>query len=284
MMQFSGTPEEKWKELCDSSFNVASLPVYVVSTLPGTSSESNCTFVIEDPWGYKRAISRIASFPVAMAFDPRYALSVSDAQLCMGVFDAYVHVLEQCIRPDSRDLTNDGLCISIVSTLLYLHEKIIDGSFTSGDLVKFSRVSSIILDGFSLARGLPVDAVTHEIATFLSRHFKMQHAATLACVLPEYLEHESCVGKYNRFRHVMKESVSALDSFRGRNVHRDFNLRDHIAGAGLIGCAYELKVDGDFEAAIGAFVNERIGFWESKGVSAPSVRQILDKVLKTINA
>ena len=129
MAQYEGDSETKWEKLVASPFDVSAIPLVAVSTVPGTSSESNSTFVISDPKGYKRAIAKIGCFPIAMAFDPSFSGGVSTTQLHLGMFDAFTHVLEQFIRPEPVCLTNDGLCISMTATLLDLHQRLLNDSF-----------------------------------------------------------------------------------------------------------------------------------------------------------
>ena len=283
MAQFEGNAEEKWGSLVSTPFDATAIPLVVVSTVPGTSSESNSTFVISDPKGYKKAIARIGCFPLAMAFDPVFSVGVSVRQLHLGMFDALMHVLEQSIRPELVCLTNDGLCISMVATLLDLHHRLLVGSFEKNDLVRYSRISSVIIDGSLLGRGVHVDSVTHEIATFLSCHFEMAHGATLACVLPEYLDHPANRSKKARFESLMAQSVSAVNLFYGQSVIPDvFDLHQYISETGIVESCY-VPLGGAIEdAEIVSFMNERDAFWSQKSVDKIDAEKILRTVLKNI--
>jgi len=281
---FPGNAEEKWAQLLASPFDTPALPIAVISSLPGTSSESNSTFVVKDARRNKRAISKLHCFPRVMAFDPRFAATLPRRQLHLSMFDAYMHVLEQCIRPDPVCLVNDGLCITALSTILDLHRRLVSGEFADEDLLRFSRISSFIIDGATLGRGVTVDAVTHEIAVFLSAHFPMAHGETLARVLPEYLAHPANAGKRARFEQLMARSVTALNAFHGKSVIADFELHRHIAESGILGQPVAGGRAPIGETEIAAFLDERDAFWQQKGVAKEDVGEVLRRTIQRLDA
>ena len=284
MAQYEGDAEAKWTKLAASPFDTAAIPLAVVSTVPGASSESNSTFVIVDPKGYKRPMARINCFPLVMAFDPAFSAGITAAQLHKGMFDAFTHVLEQCIRPERVCLTNDGVCISAISTLFDLSHRLLDGNFAQADLLRYARISSIILDSSTLGRGVEVDSVTHEIAIFLSAHFAMAHGSTLAAVLPEYLDHPASIAKRQRFEHLTRQSVAAVNAFYGRDVLPSFDVRRHIAEIGIVDARPARCSDGSLEPAIRQFIDERETFWAQKRVETRDVEAILRTVLARLHA
>lgn len=284
MAQFDGTAFEKWEKLKGSSFDIPSISLYVVSTVPGTSSESNSVCVITDPTGYKCAISKASSFPVCMAFDPSHSRSLPLQQIHRGLFDAYVHVLEQCIRDDVVCIINDNLCVAAITTILDLHHRLLNAAFTDEDLVRFSRISSFIIDSSTLGRGVVVDAVTHELATFLSGHFPMSHSTTLACVLPDYLAHSSNTGKRGRFDYLMERATSSVNAFYNRNVLLPFDLHRFIAESSIVESHYERQSIDSIDRSIRLFLDERDKFWKQKCISKSDAEEVLRKVLRTLNA
>lgn len=281
---FPGSAEQKWQQLLSAPFNAPALPIFVVSTLPGTSSETNSGFVIKDASQYKRAISKINCFPQATAFDPKFASTVPTAQIRLSMFDAYVHVLEQSIRPDGACSLNDGLCVTAFSALLDLNQRTLDKSFSTEDLLRFSRLSSFIIDGATLGRGVPLDFVTHELAVFLSAHFQLAHGKTLACVLPNYLSHPANEQKCLRFECLMNRSVAALNELRGETVLCSFDLRRHIAEAGIVCRAPQIDSNADLDSKIASFIDQREAFWPQRGVTKKIAEEVLRNAISELNA
>lgn len=281
---FSGNAEAQLQQLLNTPFDVPALPIFVVSTLPGTSSEANSGFVIKDASDYKRAVSKIHCFPKVTAFDPRFASTVPAAQVRLSMFDAYVHVLEQSIRPEGACPLNDGLCVTAIAALIDLHRRSLAHGFTPADLLRFSRLSSFIIDGATLGRGVPLDFVTHELAVFLSAHFQMPHGATLACVLPQYLEHPANAKKRLRFELLMNRSEAAINEHPGSTAPPGFDLRRHIAEAGIVCQARRTNPQSDLDAEMAAFLTEREAFWRQRGVTKQIAEDVLRQAIAEIHA
>lgn len=284
MAQYDGDASARWEGLVASPFDVAAIPLFVINTVPGASSESNGNFVMSDPRGYKHPLARLRSFPVAMAFDPRFAAGLAPSQIQKGLFDALTHVLEQCLRPEPVCPINDGLCVTAMAALLDLHRCLLEGSFGDDQLMRFSRISSIALDSATLGRGVEPDSITHELGVFLSAHFPMAHGATLAAVLPEYLDHPASAGKRQRLGHLAGLAVASVNAFYGREALPAFDLRRHIAASGIVEAPYRQKTDADLDAAIAAFVDERDAFWSRKKVKGDDMRAVLGEVVARLHA
>ncbi len=284
MSFFQGDAINRWVSLKNSAFDTPALDLMVVSTVPGTSSESNNGFVISDPDGFKAAFSKKYTFPKVMAFDPALSSSLSETQLQLGLFDALVHVAEQCIRTDRMDLTNDGFCIAALSTLLDLHRRLVNGAFDSDDLLRFSRISTHIIDSATLGRGVSVDFVTHELAVFLSGYLKIPHASTLACVFPEYLEHPAHAPYRIRFEQLMQLAVQQINGFYHQNMCTHFNLRQHISQSRLIPNQVEWVRDQPSRLDVENYLRSRSGFFEKKSVSLEAAHEILLNAMERLHA
>lgn len=284
MARFEGDAAVRWSRLLASPFDVAAIPLYVINTVPGASSESNGGFVMSDALGYKRPMSRLNSFPVATAFDPRFSVGLAPAQLQKGLFDALTHVLEQCLRPEPVCPINDGLCVTAIAAILDLQRSLSEGVFGEEQLMRLSRISTIALDSATLGRGVEPDSITHELGVFLSAHFPMAHASTLAAVLPEYLEHPSSAGKRKRLVHLTGLAVASVNACHGREVLPAFDLRRHIAATGIVPRPCRQKTDIDIDEAIAAFVDERDAFWTQRKVAKDDMRAVLRTVVARLDA
>ncbi len=284
MGMFQGDSLLKWQQLQSSSFDASAIELMVISTVPGTSSESNNAFVITNPEGYKTAFSKMRTFPKVMAFDPRWSKGLTERQLQLGLFDSLVHIAEQFIRPQSSDLTNDGLCIALMATLLDLHDRLVSGFFDDHDLTRFSRASSIIIDSATLGRGTSLDFVTHELAVFISAHIPLPHAATLACVFPYYLEYPGHEDYHHRFQKLMNQATLQVNSFREQHVLPTFNLREHIMRSELVPKNLKISRSTEFKDRIDLFIRDRSAFWSQKLVHVDVIRAILNQVLEHLSA
>lgn len=166
------------------------LPLGVILTLPGTGSEMNAGAVISRrAVNEKRYFTSPKVFPLFSILDPETTFSLPKTQTANGILDAYVHVLEQYLTyPDNAPL-QDRQSESILLTLME----------TAGVLLKNPRdyparatimwCATNALNGL-ISCGVPQDWATHMIGHELTIGFGLDHAASLAVILPALLRHQ----------------------------------------------------------------------------------------------
>ncbi|MGL5122775.1 MAG: iron-containing alcohol dehydrogenase [Fusobacteriaceae bacterium] len=174
------------KELVYSGHNgvtlKSALPIGTVVTLPATGSEMNSGGVItlgKD----KLAISNPLTFPVFSILDPTLTYTLPPTQVANGIIDTFIHTIEQYltypINATFQDRTSEG----ILKTMIEIGRKTIDNP-TNYDLrANLVWNSTMALNGL-IGAGVPQDWSTHILGHELTAVFGIDHAKTLAVVLP----------------------------------------------------------------------------------------------------
>ncbi len=163
------------------------LPVGVVLTAPGTGSESNPHGAISNrAKGQKQLFSSPACLPKFAILDPEVTFSLPQRQVANGVADAFVHVLEQYLTYPDGGLLSDRLAESVLLTLLDVGPKTVADAGNYDLRANFMWCANLALNGL-LGLGVPQDWTTHHIGHELTALFEIEHARTLAVVLPAVL-------------------------------------------------------------------------------------------------
>ncbi len=182
--EFAGEP---WDILIRQAPVQSAVPLGVVMTLPATGSESNAFAVISrSSTQEKYAFSSPLIFPRFAVLDPEVTFSLPARQIGNGIVDAFVHVFEQYMTYPVGAPLQDRLSESILLTLLEVGPK------TLVEPKQYEYRSSLVwcttlgLNGL-IACGVPQDWATHMIGHELTAVYGLDHAQTLAVVLPGLL-------------------------------------------------------------------------------------------------
>lgn len=166
---------------------VSALPVGVVLTAPGTGSESNPHAAISNrATAQKQIISSSHCQPRFAILDPESTYSLSAHQRANGIVDAYVHVIEQYLTSRTGAVVADRLAEGL---LLSLHEcgpKAMLEPTNYEASANWMWGANLALNGL-IGQGVPQDWTTHHIGHELTALFGIEHARTLAAVLPAVL-------------------------------------------------------------------------------------------------
>lgn len=181
---FEGDP---WTILSHHAAIPKAVPLGAVLTLPATGSEMNTNAVISrSETQEKLAFSSAQVFPKFSVVDPETTYSLPPRQIANGVVDAFVHVMEQyCTFPNAAPL-QDRFAESILQTLVE------DGPRTLANPTDYDTRASVVwcatmaLNGL-IGQGVPQDWATHMIGHELTAFYGLDHAQTLALVLPNLL-------------------------------------------------------------------------------------------------
>jgi len=183
-IEFSGEP---WDILAKGAAVSSAVPIGVVLTLPATGSESNSFSVIS-----KQATKDKLPFasenvqPQFAVLDPNVMSSLPQRQLSNGIVDAFVHVVEQYLTYDVGAKVQDRYCEGLLLTLLEEGPKIFsaDNSYTVQANIMWSATQA--LNGL-IGVGVPQDWSTHMLGHEITALYQLDHAQTLAIVLPRML-------------------------------------------------------------------------------------------------
>jgi NADP-dependent alcohol dehydrogenase len=185
---FEGEP---WDLLAKQAAVKSAVPLAVILTLPATGSESNSFAVISRrATGEKLAFSSAHGYPRFAVLDPETTFSLPPRQVANGVVDAFVHTVEQYLTFPANAPRQDRFAESILQTLVEVGPGTLANP-TDYDLrANFVWSATMALNGL-IGQGVPQDWATHMIGHELTALFGIDHARTLAAVLPHLLRVQS---------------------------------------------------------------------------------------------
>ena len=182
------TPGDPWNLLARGTRVSAALPVGVVLTMPGTGSESNGAAAISNhETGQKLVFVSPLSFPRFAVLDPELTFSLPERQVSNGIVDAFVHVLEQYLTYPVGGTLSDRLAEAILLTLKELGPSALSSPKDYAVRANLMWAANLALNGL-IAQGVPQDWTTHHIGHELTALFGIDHARSLAAVLPALLD------------------------------------------------------------------------------------------------
>jgi len=161
------------------------VPFGTVLTLPATGSEMNSGAVItKEEHQEKLVFVSDYCFPQFSILDPSVVASLPKKQIANGVVDAFVHTLEQYIT-DSKTSSpiQDGFSETILKTLIEIGPKLFNDP-SNIDLAEQLMFSATMALNGLIGSGVSQDWATHMIGHELTATFEIDHAQTLAIVLP----------------------------------------------------------------------------------------------------
>ncbi len=181
-----------WKILTSYGAEIkAALPIGTVLTIPATGSEMNQNSVISRrATTEKLAFANDLVFPRFSALDPAFTLTLPDRQISNGVVDAFVHVMEQyCTRPSDAPI-QDGFSETILRTLVSEGPKALRKKDDLAVRANIMLSATMALNKL-ICIGVPEDWSTHLIGHEITALYGIDHAQSLAIVLPKLLKYKS---------------------------------------------------------------------------------------------
>src|SRR5450631_2666703 len=182
------TPVEPWNLLAKGARVTAALPWGVVLTMPGTGSESNGAAAISNrETGQKLVFVSPLCFPRFAVLDPELTFTLPERQVSNGIADAFVHVLEQYLTYPAGGVLSDRLAEAILLTLAEQGPLALSDPKNYEVRANLMWAANLALNGL-IAQGVPQDWTTHHIGHELTALFGIDHARSLAVVLPAVLD------------------------------------------------------------------------------------------------
>ncbi len=165
------------------------LPLGVVLTLPATGSESNGGAVITRRTTKEKLVfSSDAVYPRFAVLDPDVIKSLPEKQIANGLVDAFVHVCEQYLTFPAQAWVQDGYAEVLLRNLVNLALQF-KGRDNDSWRANFMWTANQALNGL-IGVGVPQDWATHMIGHELTAEYGIDHARTLAIVLPALLRNQ----------------------------------------------------------------------------------------------
>ena len=160
------------------------LPIGSVLTLPATGSEMNGTAVIsKEETQEKISFASTATFPRFSVLDPEVIFSLPANQVANGIVDAFIHVVEQYLTYPVNSPLQDRFAEAIMKTLVEEGPKVLANPTDYDAAANLMWCATMALNGL-IGLGVPQDWATHMIGHELTAYHGIDHARTLAIVLP----------------------------------------------------------------------------------------------------
>lgn len=183
---YDGDP---WQILQDTGASVKSaLPLGTVLTLPATGSEANGASVISRR-AQKAKLHFISPlvYPVFSVLDPETTFTLPARQIANGIGDAFCHTIEQYLTYPAQAAVQDTFAESILRVLITEGPKTLAHPTDYDARANLVWAATCALNGL-IGSGVPQDWSTHMIGHELTALHEIDHARTLAIILPNLLE------------------------------------------------------------------------------------------------
>lgn len=161
------------------------LPIGAVLTLAATGSEMNSGGVVtREATQEKFSFGSPVLFPKFSVLDPEFTFSLPPRQVANGIVDAYVHVMEQYLTYPVNSPVQDRFAEGILLTLIEEGLKAVKTETPDYEnRANLMWAATMALNGI-IGVGVKSDWSTHMIGHELTAFHGLDHAVTLAIVLP----------------------------------------------------------------------------------------------------
>ena len=182
---FAGDP---WDILAKRAKISSAIPFGSVLTLPATGSEMNNGAVITKRISNdKLAFSNRLLFPRFSILDPTKTYTLPPRQVANGVVDAFVHITEQYLTYPADAKVQDRFAEGLLLTLIEEGPKALQTPDDYAVRANLMWTATLALNGL-IGAGVPNDWATHMLGHELTALHGLDHAQTLAVVLPAMLQ------------------------------------------------------------------------------------------------
>ncbi|MTW35396.1 iron-containing alcohol dehydrogenase [Pseudoduganella danionis] len=180
---------EPWEIAEQGGANIRrALPIGTVLTLPATGSEmNNGAVVTRKATQAKLPFRNPLLFPQFSILDPSKTFTLPTKQVANGLVDAYVHTIEQYLTYPVQALVQDRFAEGLLQTLIEIAPQAVAAPDDYTTRANLMWTATLALNGL-IGAGVPQDWATHMIGHELTALYDIDHARTLAIVLPALLE------------------------------------------------------------------------------------------------
>lgn len=168
----------------------AALPFGSVLTLPATGSEMNYNSVITRyETREKLSFRNERVFPQFSILDPTKSYTLPPRQLANGIIDSFVHIVEQYLTYPAEGRPQDRFSEGLMQTLIEIGPVLLREPCNYELQANFMWTSSLAMNGL-IGAGVPEDWATHWIGHELTALHGLDHAQTLAIILPSVMQEQ----------------------------------------------------------------------------------------------
>ncbi len=186
-VNFAGDP---WDIMAKNQPFFSALPIGCVLTLPATGTESNGNSVItKAATQEKLAFGSPLVYPQFAILDPTTTYSLPQRQIANGAVDAFVHIMEQYLTYPVDAKVQDRFAEGLLMTLIEEGPRALKEPTNYAVRANVMWAATMALNGL-IGVGVPQDWATHMIGHEITAMHGLDHAQTLAIVLPAVMQHQ----------------------------------------------------------------------------------------------
>ncbi|MEN9918667.1 MAG: hypothetical protein RL662_1103 [Bacteroidota bacterium] len=175
---------DPWEILSKHAEVKQAIPFGTILTLSATGSEMNSGAVITKAATQdKLAFGSPLVYPQFSVLDPETTYSLPTKQISNGVIDSFIHVIEQYLTYPANGMIQDKFSEAILSTLITEGPKALENPKDYNVRANLMWASTWALNEW-ISCGVPSDWSTHIIGHEITAVYGLDHAQTLAIVLP----------------------------------------------------------------------------------------------------
>lgn len=183
---FEGEP---WDIFTKAAPIVSAMPFGAVLTLAATGSEMNERFVISrESTRQKLSAASPKVFPQFAILDPEVTYSVPINQVANGVVDSFIHVIEQYLTYPVNAKVQDAFAESLLKIIYEEGLNVLKDPYNYDIRANLMWAASNALNSW-IGQGVPQDWSSHRLGYALTVQFGLDHAQTLAIILPGVMEY-----------------------------------------------------------------------------------------------
>ncbi|MGM9926832.1 MAG: iron-containing alcohol dehydrogenase [Bacillus sp. (in: firmicutes)] len=158
------------------------VPFGTIVTLPATGSEMNSGGVISIEHR-KLSFGSPLVYPQFSIVDPSLSFTLPARQIANGIIDAFVHVVEQYVTFPQNAMVQDRYAEALLLTLIEVGPITLNNPTDYDARANLTWAATNALNG-TINKGVVTDWSTHALGHELTARFGLDHAVTLAIVLP----------------------------------------------------------------------------------------------------
>ncbi|MGL4979593.1 MAG: alcohol dehydrogenase [Plesiomonas sp.] len=228
------------------------IPMGSVLTLPATGSEMNMGAVItRRNTGDKQHFFSPLVMPKFAVLDPEITYTLPERQIANGVVDAFVHTVEQYLTYPVDAKVQDRFAEGLLQTLVEEGPRALVEPQNYAVRANIMWSATMALNGL-IGAGVPQDWATHMLGHELTAMHGIDHAQTLAVILPVLLQ-EKRIAKHAKLLQYAERvwgihegsDEQRIDAAIAatRQFFEQMGLKTHLRDYGLDGSTIPAMVD-----------------------------------------
>jgi NADP-dependent alcohol dehydrogenase len=183
--------DDPWDILAKQAPITSAVALGAVLTLPATGSEMNGNAVISRRSSKEKLyFGSPLVLPRFSILDPQTTRSLPPRQVGNGIVDAFVHVCEQYLVSRTGSVVQDRQSEAILLSLIESGSRAVANRDDADALAQVMWAATNALNGL-IGVGVPQDWATHTIGHELTAFTGLDHAQTLAIILPSLLRQQA---------------------------------------------------------------------------------------------